>query len=157
VADHIVAGNAFLAEQAARFTRSEHISIIPTCVDLTRYPIAGHEPDDGLVRLVWIGSSSTMQGLEQIVPTLEQVAAAVPGVRLKLICDRFFDLVRMPVEHCRWQPATEAVELARADIGIAWMPNDDWSRQVRAEGLAVHGRGVARCGQLRRRASRNDH
>jgi glycosyltransferase involved in cell wall biosynthesis len=46
---------------------------------------------------------------------------------------------------CPWSQATEAIELASADIGISWLPGDLWSRgkcclkvlQYMAAGLPV--------------------
>src|SRR5207247_2446440 len=78
--------------------------------------------------LVWIGSSSTLRSLEQIGPTLKAIGHAFPSLRLKLICDRFAKFDPLAVENIHWNETTEAEEIAAADIGIAWMPDDDWSR-----------------------------
>ena len=34
---------------------------------------------------------------------------------------------RLAVLHCRWTHESEAYELASADIGISWLPDDSWS------------------------------
>src|SRR5579859_1304261 len=52
-ADAIVAGNEFLALQAARFAPPDRVHIIPTCVEPKSYPMADHSRREA--QLVWIG------------------------------------------------------------------------------------------------------
>ncbi|MHB1422418.1 MAG: glycosyltransferase [Gemmataceae bacterium] len=127
-ADAVIAGNAFLAEQAARWTDVRSIQVVPTCVDPERYPLSEPTRKGVGVELVWVGSSSTLRGLQTIAPLLEDIGRNVPGVRLKLICDRFLSLRHLPVLDVPWSEASEAEEIARADIGMSWLPDDAWSR-----------------------------
>lgn len=130
-ADAVIAGNAFLAEQAARWKHERSIQVIPTCIDPQRYRsvayASGSEKGSGL-ELVWVGSSSTLQGLQAIAPLLEEIGRNAPGIRLKLLCDRFLTLRQLPVMPVLWTEANEAEEIGRADIGISWIPDDAWSR-----------------------------
>lgn len=125
--DLVVAGNPFLREQALLWKEANRVHLIPTCVDVSRYPLAEHRANRP-VQLVWIGSSSTLPGLQRLAPTLEQLGRALPGVSLKIICDRFFCLSSLRVVPCPWSEKTECAELASADIGISWLEPDLWSQ-----------------------------
>ena len=142
--DLVIAGNEYLAAEARKYAPAERVRVIPTCVDVAKYPLVTHDAREG-VRLVWVGSSSTLKGLERFAPTLSVIGRSVPGVRLKLICDRFAEFPDLTVERCVWNEATESAEIAAADVGIGWVPDDPWSRgkcglkvlQYQAAGLPV--------------------
>jgi glycosyltransferase involved in cell wall biosynthesis len=156
--DAAVAGNEFLAEHAQRWSPNCRVIVVPTCVDVSRYVAGKHDRASGEAELVWIGSSSTLRGLEAIQPILERIGETNPRVRLKLICDRFLNLHHLPVIASLWSEATEAAELAGADIGISWIPDDPWSRgkcglkmlQFMAAGLPVVANPVGvQCSMVR--------
>lgn len=127
-ADAVSAGNDFLRERACVWTSDARVDVIPTCVDHELYPPAEHCRAGAGVELVWIGSSSTLRGLEIIQPLLEHIGRSCPGVCLKMICDRFLSLRHLPVRESFWSEAGETFDLAAGDIGISWVPADDWSR-----------------------------
>jgi glycosyltransferase involved in cell wall biosynthesis len=145
MADAVIAGNSFLAEHADQFTDPGRVFIVPTCVNPARYPArAKHEERESL-ELVWIGSSSTLRALEQAQALLDAIGRAVLSSRLKVICNRFPVFRNLPVAPTAWSEETEARELAACDIGISWLPDDQWTRgkcglkllQFMAAGLPV--------------------
>jgi glycosyltransferase involved in cell wall biosynthesis len=144
-ADAVAAGNSFLHHQAARRAPDGAVHVIPTCVDHRRYSLATHDRPAGETEMVWVGSASTLKGLVRAGPLLEELGRRVPGLRLKLVCDRFARWEHLPVVECPWSDGCEPAALAAADVGISWVPDDLWSRgkcslkvlQYMAAGLPV--------------------
>jgi len=132
-ADVVIAGNDFLADCALRSgAPAECVRMIPTCVEPGHYPppegLRSHRSEAESIDLVWIGSSSTLQGLEQVATLWDRIGSEIPRVRLKVICDRFPRFSKIPVVGIPWSPESEVQELSRSQIGISWMPDDLWSR-----------------------------
>ncbi|WP_337176793.1 glycosyltransferase family 4 protein [Paludisphaera sp.] len=128
-ADVVLAGNDFLADAALRAGASpERTLTVPTCVDPSGYPIREASRRGGPPELVWIGSSSTLRGIEARGPLWKRLGREFPGLRLRVICDRFPRFEGVEVVPVPWSEATEAEDLAEGDVGIGMIPDDDWSR-----------------------------
>jgi len=126
LADMVIAGNSYLAEHAGRFNNNVHI--LPTGLDTNEYKVENQSTIDGKIRLVWIGSASTLKYLKDIKPALEEVGAKFPNVVLRIICNDFFELENMEVEKRRWSLANQAQDLATSHIGLAPLPSNRFTR-----------------------------
>jgi glycosyltransferase involved in cell wall biosynthesis len=143
LADLVITGNFYLAEYARRF--NPNIEILPTGLDTKAYKTTAKKAGDGKIRLVWIGSRPTLPHLKQISPALEEIGSRFDNVILKIISDEFFDLQHIPVEKRPWSLETEVTQLAKSDIGLAPLADNNFTRgkcgfkilQYQAAGLPV--------------------
>lgn len=126
LADHVIAGNNYLAEHARRHNPNVHV--IPTGLDVDQYNVTREKPTDGQTRLVWIGSRSTLPYLESLKDILDEIGRRHDNVTLRIICDAFFDLQNMHVEKIPWSLQTQAADLTTCDIGLAPLPDDPFTR-----------------------------
>jgi glycosyltransferase involved in cell wall biosynthesis len=102
--------------------------VLPTVVDLERYPGEPNWPERDEFVLGWIGSRSTLPYLEAIAPAIDALADELPQLRLKIICDVFLDLERVPVIKKQWSSHEEAADLQSIDVGLAPLPDNVWTR-----------------------------
>jgi glycosyltransferase involved in cell wall biosynthesis len=126
IADMVITGNSYLAENARKF--NSNVRILPIGLKVSDYQVSRPARTDNKMRLVWIGSKSTLNYLAQIRPALERVGARFDNVVLRIICDDFLDLENMDVEKCLWSEHTRAVDLAAGDIGLAPLPDNRFTR-----------------------------
>ena len=144
-ADAVIVGNEYLRRCAAQIDGGKKIHVVPTTVQPQYYRPTRHHRVGANVRLAWIGSRSTLPGLKLAERQLWAASERVLGLNLRLVCDRSVELPGVNVVLRPWAQATEAAELAHADIGISWLSDDSWSRgkcglkvlQYMAAGLPV--------------------
>jgi len=126
LADMVIVGNSYLAEHALRF--NSNVTILKTGITISDYQVKYPPKSDDKIRLVWIGSASTLSYIEHIKPVLEEIGARYDNVVLRIIGDEFFDIKNMEVEKHRWSNERRAVDLAACDVGLAPLPDNKFTR-----------------------------
>jgi glycosyltransferase involved in cell wall biosynthesis len=126
LADMVIVGSSYLAEHAAKF--NSNVKVLPIGLDYGNYVFADHSEINNKIRLVWIGSKSTLGYLADIKPALEEIGARYDNVILQIISDDFFDMQNMPVEKCLWSEETRYNDLAAGTIGLAPLPDNRFTQ-----------------------------
>jgi glycosyltransferase involved in cell wall biosynthesis len=120
----VIAGNQYLADAARRW--SGRVEIVPSCTDPSGYPLRQHGEAEVLT-VGWIGSRSTTDYLETVLPAFERLNDRGTRTRLLLIgADRRLDAPW--IEHRPWSLDAEAQALREMDVGIMPLPDDEWAR-----------------------------
>jgi glycosyltransferase involved in cell wall biosynthesis len=121
----VTAGNEYLAARA-RGAGAKRVELIPTVVDLDRYPrFTASGP--GRPRLGWIGSPITEGYLARVSDVIAQLSAETGAVPV-LIGASAGTLAGLGAEVCPWNEATEVADLASLDVGIMPLPDLPFER-----------------------------
>ena len=121
----VTAGNAYLAHYASH-AGARSVEVVPTVVDLDRYPVAP-APEGSEYRIGWIGSPSTTVLLSRVRRPLERLARERP-VRLVTIGAGPLPEIDVPSEQHPWAEETEAALLGGIHVGIMPLDDEPWQR-----------------------------
>ena len=122
----VTVGNDYLADYARR-AGAKLVEVIPTVIDLERYPMRHEFPENEVLTIGWIGSPSTAKYVEQIAPALKTVCANGKA-RVMLIGSGKVNLPGVPFEVIHWSEEDEVSQLQQLDVGIMPLPNNPWER-----------------------------
>jgi len=67
----VIAGSQYLADYTKTYNKK--VSIIPTVIDINRYPVKQHVEKEELV-IAWIGSPSTSIYLKEVIQVMETMS-----------------------------------------------------------------------------------
>lgn len=127
----VVAGNGYLAARAVA-AGAPRVEVVPTVVDLGRYPAprlvpsTRSAPRDEVPSIVWIGSPSTAAYLQSMREPLALLARR-RRFRLRII-GATVDLPGVEVVHHEWSEAGEVAAIGLGDIGVMPLPDTPWER-----------------------------
>ncbi|WP_202412856.1 glycosyltransferase family 4 protein [Duganella lactea] len=144
----VTVGNSYLARHAID-AGARLVEMVPTVIDLNRYP-SPSSPTAGAPLVVgWIGSPSTVKFLAPLLPVMARVADTVP-IEFVIIGANVDTATYPFARSVVWQEATEVAEVSKFDIGVMPLPDTAWERgkcaykliQYMACGKAVIGSPV---------------
>jgi glycosyltransferase involved in cell wall biosynthesis len=123
----VVVGNEYLASYAKLY--NPNVYIVPTPIDTLRIRPGQPSFHDGLFRIGWTGSASTLSYLYELVPVFEKLRSLSDRIILSVICDKQPKTsLGLPVEFLQWSPQNEVMGLQLFDVGIMPLPDNGWTR-----------------------------
>lgn len=126
LAHTVVAGNSYLVDYARR-AGARRVVLLPTVIDLDKYPLRPQPTDQAELIIGWLGSPSTAKYLQAIAPALARICAGGKA-RVRLVGSGPIDLHGVPTEIVSWSEATETAQLHGFNIGIMPLPDEPWAR-----------------------------
>lgn len=124
---HVIAINKLIADYVAKY--NPNVTVIPNCIDIEKYK-PNEKKDENYgergVRLVWIGSLSTMPNLLEITEPLKKLQADHKSP-LIIIGAGKIEMNGVDIDMRQWSAATEVRDLQDGDIGLLPLSNLDWN------------------------------
>lgn len=127
----VIAGNANLADRA-RSAGARRIELIPTTIDLRRYPPQGPTADGKpraphRITVGWIGTPFTVVYLQAFAPAFRAVASDIE--RLDVIgADVPAVFSGLPAKSVAWSESTEVADIDGIDVGVMPLADRTWEQ-----------------------------
>lgn len=122
----VIGGNGYLAKRALD-AGSALVKIIPTVIDLDRYPIRVNLEKSDFPRIVWIGSPSTVNYLDLLREPLRLLALQNSFV-LRVIGAHGISIPGVEVECIDWTEDSEVDLISSCSVGIMPLVDSPWER-----------------------------
>lgn len=121
----VIAGNEYLAKRA-RQAGCKRVEIIPTVLDLARYPKESLKPGE-VFTIGWIGSPVTSHYIPLIKNALREVCRG-DRARIILVGSGPVLMDDVPVEIRAWSEENEYRDINTFDVGIMPLSDTPWDR-----------------------------
>ncbi len=123
----VVAGNQYIADHATA-AGARQVAILPTVINLDRYPTGAPSQRGRPFSVGWIGSPSTQDYLLSLAPVLSHFCQESGGVLSVVGVSGSFRMPGVPLKPVAWSSDTEAASIRSFDVGIMPLPDASWER-----------------------------
>ncbi len=123
--DHVIAGNEYLQKNTTPYTHN--VTIIPSPIDISFYPQKIYTEKEDNIAIGWIGAHGSIHYLKKMRPIFETLGKRNDRLRLKIVCNTFFDCENIVVEKKQWTAKDEVADIQSFDIGLMPLMDDPWS------------------------------
>lgn len=123
--EQVVAGNSYL-QQYSIMSGAKKTVLIPTVIDIDKYPIKEHYSSEKVV-IGWIGSPTSLKYLKALQPVLKELGSEyniqlhIVGGKSLIGLDGYESLIE-------WTETMETKLVQQFDIGIMPLENNAWER-----------------------------
>lgn len=125
MADVVIAGNRYLAEEALK--HNAHVLIIPSAVEIEKNEYEKRERKNKTVVIGWLGTDFNLpylSGISNVIRRMSQEHSII----LRIICNRSIEIPQVQVEFIPWKLETQNEEISQFDIGIMPLPDNVHTR-----------------------------
>lgn len=122
----VIVGNDYLAERAKK-AGAKRVEIVPSAVDMDRYPLAAEANESSVFTIGWIGTPLTAQCLEIVKTALAKICEEGKA-RVLLIGAGSIELSGVPIEFREWSEDSEVKNIQCFDVGIMPLHDTPWER-----------------------------
>ena len=130
----VIAGNEFLAEEAAKY--SKNIFIIPTAVDTQRWKPSQQKKIEASINsdefvIGWSGTSSSFKYFLPLEQNIKQFLLEFPSAKLILMSDKFpheLKLLGPHIKFVKWSVENEVKFVQSLNVGLMPIADDMWSK-----------------------------
>jgi glycosyltransferase involved in cell wall biosynthesis len=126
--DVVTVGNQFLKKEVLKVDKTKKVFVIPTSVDTKLYPRKKKVFNQKEIILGWIGTKGNLKYLKNLEPVFEALAQKFSSLKLKIVCDDFYDSRHIQTIKKPWKLEDENEDLISFDIGLMPLNDDLWSR-----------------------------
>lgn len=128
-ADAVITTNDVLADLARRHSRQpEQVHILPSVIDLSKYPPRGPARREGPLTIGWMGTESNLHYLDVVRQPLARLCRRIEGLTVRVVCEKPIALEGVNVEHKAFAADAESADLQAFDVAIAPLVEDPWTR-----------------------------
>ena len=121
----VTTGNEFLARFARQYC--PNVVILPTIVDTDKHTISELLPKNDLITIGWTGSHSTLFYLVSLIPILQELEKSFE-FQFLVIANKDPELPLKNLQFIKWTKETEIEDLAKMDIGVMPLEDNEWSQ-----------------------------
>jgi glycosyltransferase involved in cell wall biosynthesis len=126
MSQHVIVGNDYLRDYALEF--NPHVTVIPTVVDIERYPTKQDYRAQGKVNIGWVGLAYNLPYVQRLERTFQKLKAEVGDFIFTVICSRGLSIDGVKTVFKPWNYDDEAKDIGTFDIGIMPLPDDEWAK-----------------------------